>query len=174
VVLPEYDFHSYLGGTVLADAPKWLFGTHVASKDRVLGNLGPKGAEAVQQISHFATGKFLALPTPGLQKRAFLLFLLSIFDPAIRKAFSRLVSGLFKKPIMSLRRLYVQNIVVMQPHDVLENGEQDECDGCPNKTVWQGRLVSECRKEDYLKFARPIVSVPKCNKTIDLGQRLAS
>ena len=49
----------------------------------------------------------------------------------------------------------------MQPHDILSNGEQDECDGCPNKTFWNGRLVSECRKEDYTNYGRPLMTVPK-------------
>ena len=49
----------------------------------------------------------------------------------------------------------------MQPHDYLPNGEQDECDGCPNKTYWKGRLVSECRKEDYLMYGRPLTTVRK-------------
>jgi hypothetical protein len=56
---------------------------------------------------------------------------------------------------------FIQNIIVMQPHDYLPNGEQDECDGCPNKTCWNGRLVSECRKEDYLIHGRPIITVRK-------------
>ena len=62
----------------------------------------------------------------------------------------------------------------MQPHDILRNGEQDECDGCPNKTVWEGRLVSECRKEDYLKFGSPIVTIPKCAKITEEAHQLAS
>lgn len=55
----------------------------------------------------------------------------------------------------------LQNIIVMQPHDYLPNGEQDECDGCPNKTYWNGRLVSECRKEDYSLYGRPLATVRK-------------
>jgi len=56
----------------------------------------------------------------------------------------------------------------MQPHDILENGEQDECDGCPNKTYWNGRLISECRKEDYLLYGRPITSIRKTtNKNVE-------
>jgi hypothetical protein len=56
---------------------------------------------------------------------------------------------------------HVDRLIVMQPHDVLPNGEQDECDGCPNKTYWGGRLVSECRKEDYLLYGRPVMAAPR-------------
>jgi hypothetical protein len=66
-----------------------------------------------------------------------------------------------KNPFEVSERLSIQNIVVMQPHDYLPNGEQDECDGCPNKTYWNGRLVSECRKEDYMLYGRPIITVER-------------
>ena len=75
-------------------------------------------------------------------------------------------------PAAAFDRTYVQSLIVMQPHDVLANGEQDECDGCPNKTVWDGRLVSECRKEDYLLYGRPIAAVPRereCPRLREVG-----
>ena len=64
-----------------------------------------------------------------------------------------------RNPLSIFEKLSIQNIIVMQPHDYLQNGEQDECDGCPNKTYWNGRLVSECRKEDYMLYGRPIITV---------------
>jgi hypothetical protein len=90
-----------------------------------------------------------------------LLFPLMLVDRCLRSAFQRHIHRIFRQPSRLFQSLYIQNIVVMQPHDVLANGEQDECDGCPNKTYWQGRLVSECRQEDYRCYGRPIVSIPK-------------
>ncbi len=40
----------------------------------------------------------------------------------------------------------------MQPQDVLPSGQQDMCDGCPNKTILDGRLVPMCRAEEYITF----------------------
>lgn len=77
-----------------------------------------------------------------------------------------------KNPLAMFEKLSIQNIIVMQPHDFLPNGEQDECDGCPNKTYWNGRLVSECRKEDYLIHGRPIITARK-QKT-DVVERQAA
>jgi hypothetical protein len=68
---------------------------------------------------------------------------------------------LLKKPLTIFEKLSIQNLIVMQPHDLLPNGEQDECDGCPNKTYWNGCLISECRKEDYLLYGRPIMTLSK-------------
>jgi hypothetical protein len=42
--------------------------------------------------------------------------------------------------------------LIMQPQDVLPSGQQDMCDGCPNKTILDGRLVPMCRVEEYITF----------------------
>jgi hypothetical protein len=171
-VLPGYGFHSYLGGTVHAAAPKWLFGTHLATRRRVFGNLGARGAETVQQLWHSATGRYVGMPSPLLQRSGRLLYGLGLIDGPVRRALAARLLAMVTSPTSALDRTYVQNLVVMQPHDVQANGEQDECDGCPNKTVWEGRLVSECRKEDYLMFGRPITAVPKehaCPRLREVG-----
>jgi len=84
-----------------------------------------------------------------------------LIDKGVRTAFKQRFLDLLKKPTAVFEKLSIQNLIVMQPHDLLPNGEQDECDGCPNKTYWNGRLVSECRKEDYLLYGRPIMTVCK-------------
>ena len=58
------------------------------------------------------------------------------------------------------RPLYLQAITVVQPVDILPTGENDNCDGCPNKTLWKGRLVSACRLEEYLIYGSPILTFP--------------
>ena len=50
----------------------------------------------------------------------------------------------------------------MQPQDVRPSGKQDLCDGCPNKTVHNGRLVSICRTEEYIRFG-DMVTLKKKN-----------
>jgi hypothetical protein len=52
-VHPDYQFHSYLGGTVLPNAPQWLFGTHIGSGKKVFGNLGAKSVEMIHNVNHF-------------------------------------------------------------------------------------------------------------------------
>ena len=158
---PHYHFHSYLGGTVLADAPKWLFGTHVGSGKRLYGNLGPKAAEVLQNGYHIFAGKYLSFTSPKINGRARLIFPFMLIDKGVRKLIKRRFLTALKNPLVMFEKLSIQNIIVMQPHDYLPNGEQDECDGCPNKTYWNGRLVSECRKEDYLIHGRPIITVRK-------------
>jgi hypothetical protein len=59
------------------------------------------------------------------------------------------------------RRVHAQNIILLQPLDILPNGELDLCDGCPNKTYWEGRIISSCALESYLKFQAPVTAVPR-------------
>jgi len=153
-VLPGFQFNSYLAGTLRSDVPKWLFGNLVGTPDEPYGTLGPKAMEIFQTIHHVATGRFLSFVRPWQYRTAQSLFLLAPFDRAIRKTLWTYLKRLLRHPARLFRRLHVQTLVVMQPQDVLENGEQDLCDGCPNKTYWQGRLVSECRLEEHLRFGR--------------------
>jgi hypothetical protein len=150
-----------LGGTILPDSPKWLFGTHIGSSKRLYGNLGPKTAEIVQNVYHLFTGKYLSFTRPKINNKARLIFPLMLIDKGVRTAFKQRFSALLKNPLAVFEKLSIQNLIVMQPQDLLPNGEQDECDGCPNKTYWNGRLVSECRKEDYLLYGRPIMTIKK-------------
>ena len=84
-VYPHYRFHSYLGGTVLADSPKWLFGTHVGSGKRLYGNLGPKTAEVLQNGYHIFTGKYLSFTSPKINSKARLIFPFMLIDKGVRK-----------------------------------------------------------------------------------------
>jgi hypothetical protein len=154
-----------LGGTVVADAPKWLFGTHLGADGRVFGNVGPKTVEIVQSIHHLLTGKYLSLSGPALTRMGRWLAPSSVADRFLRATLWRYARFALRRPELLFKSLFLQNIIVMQPHDVLSNGEQDECDGRPNKTYWQGRLVSECRQEDYLPYGRSITSVPKTDSS---------
>lgn len=157
-VYPGYTFHSYLGGTVVPDAPKWLFGTHIGSGKCIYGNLHKKTSEMLQAMHHLFCGTYLSITPPRVNSNARLLLPFAVFDRGIWKSFLNRWRACLKNPSRIFEKISIQNIIVMQPHDYLPNGEQDECDGCPNKTFWNGRLVSECRKEDYMLYGRPIMT----------------
>jgi len=171
-VHPDYRFHSYLGGTILPDSPKWLFGTHIGSRKKLFGNLGPKSVELIQGIHHMFVGKFLSFTSPRINRKAGMLFIFGLIDRSVRKALKNRLLSLLRNPLSLFEKISLQNLIVMQPHDYLPNGEQDECDGCPNKTYWNGRLVSECRKEDYLLYGRPLATVRKksCSGLVEREQ----
>jgi pyruvate-formate lyase-activating enzyme len=155
-VVPEFRFNSYLGGTVLPNSLKWTLGNIIASARKVYGCSGPKSMELAQNAHHFFTGKYLAYTKPRLYRTGRSMLLFSLFDREIRQAAKRYLISVLRNPLRMFEKLYLQSISVVQPVDILPNGESDSCDGCPNKTYWEGRLVSACRVEEYLKFGRPL------------------
>lgn len=160
-IMPDFEPCAFLGGTALPDSVKWAVGCRIASKDTSFGNLGPKSMELLQNLHHLFTGRYLAFSKPSLNRKARLMFFFSLFDRAMRKTLKGYLLHTLKNPLHLFRRLYVQSIVIEQPFDILANGEQDHCDGCPNKTLWKDRLVSACILEEYLKYGAPAAAVPK-------------
>ncbi len=166
-VLPGYEFSSFLGGTVRSNVPKWLIGSHIGSGDRVYGTTGPRTMELLQNIHHSFKGTYFSFLRRAIGNNGRLAFGLGVIDRRIRKTFRQYLKTAVRHPSELFKKVYIQTFIVMQPQDVLPNGEQDRCDGCPNKTYWNGRLVSECRMEEYLKYGRLMTMVPKkgCNVT---------
>jgi len=159
-VIPDFRLCAFLGGTVRPDALKLGLGCRIATNRESFGNLGPKTMELFQNGHHWFTGRYFAFGRPSLNRKGRLLFLLGLVDPEVRRAFGRYIRAAFRDPRILARRLYVQTINVEQPFDILPDGEQDHCDGCPNKTLWQDRLISACLLEGYMRYGMSVVAVP--------------
>ncbi len=160
-VIPDLRLCAYLGGTVRPDSLKLGLACLIATTRETFGNLGPKTMELFQNGHHWLTGRYFAFGRPSLNRRARLLFLFAIFDPEIRRALGRYGRAALKDPRILFHRLHVQTINVEQPFDILPNGEQDHCDGCPNLTPWQDRLVPACLLEEFRRYGTSVVAVPK-------------
>jgi hypothetical protein len=159
-VLPDFKICAYLGGTALPAAPKWAIGNQVSSKKRNYGSTGGRSMELLQNISHFFRGSYLAFSKPSINRMGRSMLLFSLFDKNIRKTSRRYFSAILRNPLRLFRKLYVQTISIVQPVDILDTGEKDNCDGCPNMTLWNGRLVTACRLDEYLKYGAPISIMP--------------
>ena len=48
----------------------------------------------------------------------------------------------------------------IQPVDFMANGDQSMCDGCPDITVHDGKLVWSCRMEEVKEFGSFLRTVP--------------
>ena len=166
-VLPDYKFCAYLGGTALSTSLKWIIGSHIGSMTRSYGNMGEKTMELVQNAHHFFKGCYLAYSKPSHNRRAKLLFMLGVFDRELRRTAKRYLRSIVRNPKRLFEKLYIQSISAVQPVDILPTGENDNCDGCPNKTYWEGRLVSACRLEEYMMYGAPITTVPRDQSEIE-------
>jgi hypothetical protein len=160
-VLPDFEFCAYLGGTVNPQSLKWVIGTRVGSSRRSYGYVGARSMELLQNSHHVLRGRYLAFTKPRANRSGRLGLLLSMVDPGVRKAAVHYAGTVVRHPFELFRKLHMQTISVVQPADVMPTGEYDTCDGCPNKTLWEDRLVPSCRAEEYRQFGGPVRVVPR-------------
>ena len=159
---PDFNPCAYLNGTEKPDSFKWLLSTRVGSKERIFGYMGSKFIEFVQAYHHFRNGKYLAYEDPSVLKAGRSgLTAASILDRGARKAYGRFLLSVLKNPLNLFKRVYFQSIMIIQPIDFLEDGGQNMCDGCPDITVLDGKLVWSCRLEEPKHFGCFVRTVPK-------------
>lgn len=154
---PDFAPAAYLNGTEKPDSFKWLLALRVGRPGRVHGYVGPKYMEAAQVSHHLFNGRYLAYSPPWLLGMGRSAMLTGLWDRGMRRAARSLLSH----PLEVLRRQHLQAIMVIQPIDVLEDGRQNMCDGCPDMTLHDGRLAWSCRLEELQTFGRFVTTVPK-------------
>jgi len=160
-IIPGFKLCAFLGGTVHSHSLKWAIGCRIGSTKKTYGNMGAKSMELIQNIHHAFKGRYLSFTKPSLNRKAKSMLFFGLFDPELRKAVHKFLLAVIKNPVILFKRLYVQNIVIEQPVDILPTGEPDICDGCPNKTIWESRLIPACLLEFYLRYGAPVIAVPK-------------
>lgn len=154
---PDFAPAAYLNGTQQPDSFKWLLAVRLGTRERIYGYLGRKMVELAQVWHHLRTGKYLAYAASAVSRRGKSLLLLWPFDRGLRRAFFRAL----RSPGLLFRRLYLQSIMIISPVEVLDDGRQDMCDGCPDMTVWNGGLAWSCRLEECIHFGQFTRTVPK-------------
>ncbi len=158
---PDFAPNAYLNGTEEPDAFKWLLTTVVGTNDRVYGYAGPRFMELMQSGSHWWSGHYLAYAKPGMLRHGRSGMLLSAFDPGTRAAAKAWLGALARNPARAFGRVRYQSVAIIQPADMLTDGRVSMCDGCPDVTVWNGRLVWSCRLEEPMRYGGFMRAVPK-------------
>lgn len=149
---PLYEPCAYLNGTAKPESTKWLLASRVVLGGQVMGYVSPKFMEVSQSLHHVFRGRYLGYASPKTTSRAKLwTYLTSIWDPRMRTIAGRLLMHSLN-PMNMFRKAYLQSIMIIQPIDVYEDGRQDMCDGCPDITVFNGKLVWSCRLEEMEKY----------------------
>lgn len=150
---PDFEPSAYLGGTVDPETTKWLIGSRIASKKRGFGYVGPKFMEYVQYAHHLFLGTWLSYSTLkylGLGRSTTALF--SLLDSKTRKINKRYLKSLTEDPKSIRDSLYLQTFTIIQPVDLMEDGQINMCDGCPDMTVHEGKLYWSCRLEEIKNY----------------------
>jgi organic radical activating enzyme len=154
---PDFDSCAYLSGTEQPDSFKWLFSGRLGNKKKIYGYVGKKGMEIVQTFHHLFKDKYLAYSEPKVTRKGKSMLVLGAFDKKLRKTFRNFYSN----PLNIFKRLHYQTVLIIQPVDIAIDGAQNMCDGCPDITVWNGRLVWSCRMEEQLNFGYNLKTYPK-------------
>lgn len=164
---PDFAPCAYLNGTEKPDSFKWLIATRLGTRERIYGYVGPKFMELTQTGYHLFTGRYMSYAPAWMLATGRSVMATSWWDPGVRAAAVRYARSLLTSPLDLFKTVHVQSIVMIQPIDLLEDGRQNMCDGCPDMTVHDGRLVWSCRLEEPRKFGRFLSAVPKKERQVE-------
>lgn len=153
---PDFMPCSYLNGTHTPDSFKWLIASRVGTQKQIYSYWGPRMMELTQTIHHAWTGRYLAYADAKLMKRARSLLALAPFDGGMRQA----ARHVLRRPWSLKDRMYLQSIAIIQPIDLLDDGRQNMCDGCPDMTIYDGKLAWSCRLDECLRFGEFVRTIP--------------
>lgn len=152
---PKYKPCGYLGGTKLKDSFKWTTGVALCRNGEIFGSFGKKSMEFIQTMCHLLSGRYIGFTnSKSLGRR---VFLLALIDPDMRQALGRYL----RNTLNLLHPPQTLDITILQAPDILPHGEVDMCDGCPDMTLYNGKLVNSCRLDEYRKFGCLVIIQPK-------------
>lgn len=164
---PDFNPAAFLNGTHKADDFKWLLTERVGTKDKIFGYLDNKFIEMVMTVYHYFNDRYLSYASPKIlgTGRA-TLFNLWTINKSVRSAFKKYFGYVLANPFRLFKKVYMQSIMIIQPVDFMENGDQSMCDGCPDITVWKDKngndqLVWSCRLEEPMQYGEFLHTVPK-------------
>lgn len=157
---PDFRPCAYLNGTERPDHFKWLVTLRIGTPEKIYGYAGPKLMELSQTLHHLTKGSYLAYTHPRVLGRAKSMLALSPLDPGIALTAGTYLRDVVRAPWKAFSRLHMQSVMIIQPADMMPNGTLSMCDGCPDITVYDDRLVWSCRMEELINFGDWIRPVP--------------
>lgn len=158
---PDFQPCAYLNGTERPDHFKWLLTLRIGTKEKIYGYAGPKFMELSQSLHHLLKGTYLAYTKPKVLGRAKSMLMLSPIDKGLARTASAYMHGALRSPALLFKKLHMQSVMIIQPADFMTNGALSMCDGCPDITVYEDRLVWSCRMEELINFGDWVRAVPQ-------------
>jgi organic radical activating enzyme len=146
---------AYLSGTTAQETYKFLIILNVGSRDKIYGGLGARTVELVQVFHHLFKGKYCAfLKNQKVGKK---IFILSLLDREVKKAFVNFLKAFIRNPSRIFDGIYMQCINLQQPNEFFK-GKKNLCDGCLNMMIYKGELINSCQLDEYRLFGGPVSS----------------
>ncbi len=157
---PDFMPSAYLNSTERPDHFKWLLTMRMGTKDRIYGYVGPKFMELGQTLHHLLHGTYLAYTSPETLHQGRRMLLASPLDRGLASIASSYLHHAMRSPSVLFKKLHLQSVMIIQPADFMENGALGMCDGCPDITIHDNKLVWSCRMEELINFGDWIRAVP--------------
>ncbi len=166
---PDFQPCAYLNGTERPDHFKWLLTMRIGTKDKIFGYAGAKFMELSQSLHHFVNDSYLAYTKPKVLGRAKSMLMLSPLDKGLTQTRKAYIHDAIRSPKLFFKKLHMQSVMIIQPADFMQNGALSMCDGCPDITVYDDKLVWSCRMEELINFGDWVRAVPE-NKTTKVNE----
>lgn len=154
-ILPDIKYAAFLGSKIRNDAVRWLQSPYVVMNKKILGYTGPKFVELFQALHHLIKGKYAYKFGRDRSYLGFFRILLLSFLKDFRKIARSFLKEIFLNPVNLFKRATVQLLCYIIPPGS-DDGLRDECDGCPDAMLFEGKLVPSCGLEEYRLFGGPL------------------
>jgi hypothetical protein len=138
-----------------------LLSSRIGVPGKIFGYVGPRFQEVGQVGHHARHGRYLAYLTPAETSKAKAMLAVAAIDPGTRTILQNYLGHLARHPLAATQPLHLQSIMVIQPIDILPNGRQNMCDGCPDMTIHDDKMVWSCRLDECLRFGGFIETAPR-------------
>ncbi|MDP4270015.1 MAG: radical SAM protein [Bacteroidota bacterium] len=160
-VIPDIRYASYLGSKVENTAMKWLQSPWIVMNNRILGYAGPKFVESFQMFHHLFKGKYAYKFGQGRSYLNFFqILIISVFLSDFRGVARSFFKEIISNPLNLFQRATVQLLCYIIPPGLVD-GMRDECDGCPDAILYNGKLVPSCGLEEYKLFENQTDNIQK-------------
>jgi hypothetical protein len=164
---PRYEPSAYLNGTADTDSLKWVLATRVIFNGKTIGYTSPRFQELLQTVYHLFKGRYYAYANPKFCSRGkSSSFLMGFSDKKMASLYRRILAETARNPLAFFKPAYFQSFMIIQPINIKPDGSQDMCDGCPDMTVFNDRLVWSCRLEELNLQNRFFSFVPKTDNPV--------
>lgn len=171
---PSFEPSAYLSGTIDPHSAKWLIGVRVGSRYKTYGYVTPRFMELVQDGYHFLYNRWLSYSSPSFLKLGrSTAITFSAIDKGMRSVMQKYARECIVRPSALLTPAYFQTFTVIQPIDLLSDGQTNMCDGCPDMTVYKGKMYWSCRLEEIKEYGCFMSCFPRITQT-DLEPRTAA
>jgi hypothetical protein len=116
--------------------------------------------ELSQTLHHLTKGTYLAYTHPDVLGSAKSMLALAPLDKGLSNTAKAYFRDALTSPNVLFKKLHMQSVMIIQPADFMPTGALSMCDGCPDITVYDDKLVWSCRMEELINFGDWVRAVP--------------